>query len=92
MTEAEAVKLYKCLADKSRRQILKTLIHENTYVEFLTERLGLTPSTISFHLKTIRREMPVENIDLIINGKLLDMHIKASVLFWKMPIIIRNYC
>lgn len=51
MTEAEAIKLFKCLADKSRLQILKSLIQEDMYVERLAERLNLTPATISFHLK-----------------------------------------
>ena len=53
MTEAEAIKLFKCLADKSRLQILKSLAQEDMYVERLAERLGLTPATISFHLKKL---------------------------------------
>ena len=53
MTETDAIKLFKCLADKSRMQILKSLIIEDMYVERLAERLGLTPATISFHLKKL---------------------------------------
>ena len=53
MTEAEAISLFKCLGDKSRLQILKSLALEDMYVERLAERLGLTPSTISFHLKKL---------------------------------------
>lgn len=53
MTEAEAISLFKGLADKSRLQILKSLAVEDMYVERLAERLGLTPSTISFHLKKL---------------------------------------
>ncbi len=53
MTEAEAIGLFKCLADKSRLQILKSLAIEDMYVERLAERLGLTASTISFHLKKL---------------------------------------
>lgn len=53
MTESDAIKLFKCLADKSRMQILKSLIIEDMYVERLAERLGLTPATISFHLKKL---------------------------------------
>lgn len=53
MTETEAIKLFKCLADKSRLQILKSLMLEDMYVERLAERLDLTPSTISFHLKKL---------------------------------------
>ena len=53
MTENDAIKLFKCLADKSRLQILKSLSIEDMYVERLAERLGLTPPTISFHLKKL---------------------------------------
>ena len=53
MTENEAIALFKCLSDRSRLQILKSLSIEPMYVERLSERLGLTPSTISFHLKKL---------------------------------------
>lgn len=53
MTETEAIQLFKCLADKSRLQILKSLAIEDMYVERLAERLSLTPPTISFHLKKL---------------------------------------
>lgn len=53
MTETEAVALFKCLADKSRLQILKSLAKEDMYVEQLAQRLDLTPATISFHLKKL---------------------------------------
>lgn len=53
MTEIEAVHLFKCFADKSRLQILKSLAMEDMYVERLAERLGLSASTISFHLKKL---------------------------------------
>ena len=53
MTEENAIKLFKCLADKSRIQILKSLAMEDMYVERLAERLCLTPATISFHLKKL---------------------------------------
>ena len=53
MTETEALQLFKCLSDKSRLQILKSLAIEDMYVERLAERLDLTPPTISFHLKKL---------------------------------------
>lgn len=53
MTETEAIRLFKCLADKSRLQILKSLAKEDMYVERLAERLGLTAPTVSFHLKKL---------------------------------------
>lgn len=53
MTELEAISLFKCLADKSRLQILKSLSKEDMYVERLAERLGITPPTVSFHLKKL---------------------------------------
>lgn len=53
MTENEAIALFKCLADRSRLQILKSLCVEPMYVERLAERLNLSPSTISFHVKKL---------------------------------------
>ena len=53
MTETEAIRLFKCLSDKSRLQILKSLAMEDMYVERLAERLGLTAPTVSFHLKKL---------------------------------------
>lgn len=53
MTETEALQMFKCLADKSRLQILKCLTIEDMYVERLAERLALSPPTISFHLKKL---------------------------------------
>jgi len=53
MNEAEAIKLFKCLSDKSRLQILKSLAIEDMDVERLAGRLDLTQATISFHLKKL---------------------------------------
>lgn len=53
MSEADAIKLFKCLSDKSRLQILKSLAIEDMDVERLAGRLDLTPATISFHLKKL---------------------------------------
>lgn len=53
MTEHEAISLFKCLSDKSRLQILKSLAIEDMYVERLAERLGISAPTLSFHLKKL---------------------------------------
>ena len=53
MVEADVIRLFKCLADKSRLQILRSLLAEDMYVERLAERLDLTPATISFHMKKL---------------------------------------
>ena len=53
MSETDAIKLFKCLSDKSRLQILKSLAIEDMDVERLAGRLDLTPATISFHLKKL---------------------------------------
>jgi hypothetical protein len=49
----ERVRLFKMLGDKSRLKIINTLIKEPMYVELISERLGLNPSTVSFHLKKL---------------------------------------
>ena len=61
MTETQALMLFKCLADRSRLQILKSLALEDMYVERLAERLGLTPPTISFHMKKLTDAGAVKN-------------------------------
>ena len=53
MSETEAIMLFKSLSDKSRLHILKSLTIEDMYVERLAERLGLSASTVSFHLKKL---------------------------------------
>lgn len=53
MTDADAIRLFKCLADNSRLQILKSLAAEDMFVERLAERLDLSAPTVSFHLKKL---------------------------------------
>lgn len=53
MTEHEAIGLFKCLSDKSRLQILKSLAIGDMYVERLAERLGISAPTLSFHFKKL---------------------------------------
>ncbi|WP_055669851.1 metalloregulator ArsR/SmtB family transcription factor [Desnuesiella massiliensis] len=51
--EKDCIKIFKCLADKSRLLIINNLMESPMYVELLSERLNLAPSTISFHLKKL---------------------------------------
>lgn len=53
MTEERVLQLFKCLADRSRLRIVQSLLREEMYVERLARRLGLTPATVSFHLKKL---------------------------------------
>lgn len=49
----ESLALLKVLADETRIRILQALSEKEMYVELLSERLMLTPPTISFHLKKL---------------------------------------
>lgn len=51
--DRDAIKIFKCLADKSRLLIINNLMDGPMYVELLAERLNLASSTISFHLKKL---------------------------------------
>lgn len=51
--EKECIKIFKALSDKSRLLIITNLIEGPMYVELLAERLSLSPSTVSFHLKKL---------------------------------------
>lgn len=53
MKDMDAVKLFKCLGDLSRLNIVSSLLKEDMYVELLAQRLGLTSATVSFHLKKL---------------------------------------
>ncbi len=50
----DALMIFKVLADDTRLRILQALREKDMYVELLSERLSLTPPTISFHLKKLQ--------------------------------------
>ena len=50
MTEAEAISLFKCLADKSRLQILKSLAVEDMYVERLADAGAVTAYKSQYYM------------------------------------------
>ena len=53
MTQEDAMKIFKCLSDLSRLRIVQSLNQGEMYTELLAERLDLTPSTVSFHMKKL---------------------------------------
>lgn len=53
MNPQEQVKFFKALADASRLRIVASLTESPKYVELLAERLELSASTVSFHLKKL---------------------------------------
>ena len=63
MTQENALKLFKCLSDASRLFIIQSLTQGDMYTELLAERLQLTPSTVSFHMKKL------EDAGLVISRK-----------------------
>ncbi len=53
MTQENALKIFKSLADTSRLRIVQFLTKGEMYTELLAELLGITPSTVSFHMKKL---------------------------------------
>ena len=53
MTQENPLKIFKSLSDMSRLRIIQSLTRGEMYTELLAERLGLTPSTVSFHMKKL---------------------------------------
>jgi len=49
----QSTQIMKALADASRLRVVNALLDRPQYVEELAERLNLSPSTISFHLKKL---------------------------------------
>lgn len=45
--------ILKCLADKSRMDILRILNTEDSWVELIASKLDLTPATVCYHLKKL---------------------------------------
>lgn len=60
--EIDCIKIFKCLADKSRLLIINNLLEGPMYVELLSERLNLASSTISFHLKKLEEVKLVHSV------------------------------
>jgi len=48
-----ALMMLKALADESRLEIFKLLLDRDAYIEVISERLKLSPSTVSFHVKKL---------------------------------------
>ena len=63
MTQEYALKIFKSLSDMSRLRIVQSLTQGEMYTELLAERLELTPSTVSFHMKKL------EEAGLVISRK-----------------------
>ncbi len=63
MTQGNALKIFKSLSDMSRLRIVQSLTGGEMYTELLAERLGLTPSTVSFHMKKL------EDASLVVSRK-----------------------
>lgn len=53
MEREKAIRIFKCLSDASRLNIIATLQKGEAYGELLAERLGLSASTLSFHMKKL---------------------------------------
>ena len=53
MEREEALRIFKCLSDASRLNIIATLRGGEAYGELLAQRLGLSASTLSFHMKKL---------------------------------------
>ena len=51
--ENETLNLLKTVADETRLRIIRALGEKDCYTELLAERLGLSPATVSFHMKKL---------------------------------------
>ena len=49
----DIVDYFKCFADRSRLDIIGLLAQGESYTELISDRLALTPATVSFHLKKL---------------------------------------
>lgn len=49
----QSLNILKALSDESRINIFRLLLERDAYIEVISERLKLAPSTVSFHLKKL---------------------------------------
>ena len=53
MEQETSIRIFKCLSDASRLNIISTLQKGEAYGELLAKRLDLSASTLSFHMKKL---------------------------------------
>ena len=51
----EEIAVFKALADESRLKIISILLEKDSYTEYLANRLGLTPPTITYHMDKLEK-------------------------------------
>ena len=87
---SDSIQIMKALADSSRLLILNSLFEKPQYVEELAERLDLSASTISFHLKKLENANLVSKIktqyysEFQINKSIFNSTLKSLTTFENM--------
>jgi len=85
MTLQKSIDILKALADESRLAIVNSLMEKPQYVEELSERFDLAASTVSFHLKKLKKagliypEKQQYYVIFHINRNIFDRSIKQLV-------------
>ncbi len=85
MTLQNSIDILKALADESRLAIINSLMEKPQYVEELSERFNLAASTVSFHLKKLKKaglvfpEKQQYYVIFHINREIFDLPVKALV-------------
>ena len=82
----ELIDFFKCFSDRSRLDIIRLLASGESYTELISDRLSLTPATVSFHLKKLEAAGIVKSrreqfyIIYALNAEALDKKISELVL------------
>ena len=58
MDREKAIRIFKCLSDASRLNIIASLQNGEASGDLLAQRLGLSASTLSFHISAGRTHSP----------------------------------
>lgn len=91
----ERLNIFKCLADKSRLLIINNLMEGPMYVELLSQRLNLSSSTISFHLKKLEEANIVYSIKeqyyvvYHLNSDMLSLRLKDLIAIGKSEVDVQ---
>lgn len=81
----EITDFFKCFSDQSRLDIINILADGESYTELISDRLSLTPATVSFHLKKLEASGIVSSrreqfyIIYTLNKEILDKKISGFI-------------
>ncbi len=83
--ENEAVAVFKALADESRLKIVSILLKQDSYTQYLADKLNITAPTVTYHMEKLEKAGLVSSTKIqhyiiySINREIMDTQIGALI-------------